>query len=122
MEKLGPKHVDVATSYTNLASIYKYLGDLEQAKEYQQRALDIKLDKPGQEHVNVARSYNNLALIYKKVGDFEQAKEYQQLAVVIRADNHGRNKTPSEVRTANRRKKLHLFNLWKLYFFLKDFT
>ena len=30
--------------HNNLASIYKDLGDLEQAKEYQQRALKIRLD------------------------------------------------------------------------------
>ena len=37
--------------HNNLALIYKHLGDLEQAKEYQQRALKIRLDKPGPEHV-----------------------------------------------------------------------
>ena len=45
--KLGPEHVDVATSYNSLPSIYKRLCDLEQAKEYQQRALKIRLDKLG---------------------------------------------------------------------------
>ena len=37
--------------HNNLALIYKHLGDLEQAKEYQQRALKIRLDKHGPEHV-----------------------------------------------------------------------
>ena len=62
---LGPEHVNVATSYKNLASIYLHLGDFEQAKEYQQRALEIRMDKLGPEHVNVAISYYNFALIYK---------------------------------------------------------
>ena len=87
--------------------------------EYQQRALDIQLDKLGPEHVDVARSYNNLALIYKALGDFEQSKEYKQRALAIRADKHGLNKTPDKVSTANRHKKLYL---WISYFFLKDFT
>ena len=87
--------------------IYQKLGDFEQAKEYQQRALDIDLDKLGPKHVYVARSYNNLALIYQDLGDFEQAKEYQQLALAIRANKHGLNKTPNKVRTADRRKKLY---------------
>ena len=119
LDKLGPEHVDVAGSYGNLALIYQKLGDFEQAKEYQQRALDMQLDKLGPVHVKVARSYNNLALMYKDLGDFEQTKEYKQRALAIRADKHGLNKTPNKVRTANRRKKTLL---WKLYFFLKDFT
>ncbi|CAH3019888.1 unnamed protein product [Porites evermanni] len=89
LQELGPKHVDVATSYTNLASIYIALGDFEQAKEYQQRALDIQLDKLGPEHVDVATSYTNLASIYKKLGDFQQAKEYQQCAFDIQLDKLG---------------------------------
>ena len=88
-DKLGPEHVNVATSYNNLASIYKDLRDFEQAKEYHQRALDIELDKLGPEHVNVARSYHNLAFIYKHLGDFEQAKEYQQRALDIALDKLG---------------------------------
>ena len=106
-------------SYSNLALIYRDLGDFEQAKEYQQRALDMQLDKLGPVHVKVARSYNNLALMYKDLGDFEQTKEYKQRALAIRADKHGLNKTPDKVSTANRHKKLYL---WISCFFLKDFT
>ena len=58
-EKLGPEHVNVATSHFNLASIYQDLGDFEQAKEYQQRALEIQLDKLGSEPGNDATSYQN---------------------------------------------------------------
>ena len=75
--------------HNNLALIYKYLGDLEHAKVYQQRAPKITLDKLGPEHVDVPRSYNKLALIYKDLGDLAQAKEYQQRALKIRLDNPG---------------------------------
>ena len=70
----GAEHVSVATSYGNLASIHKALGDLEQAKEYQQRGLAIELKKLGAEHVSVATSYGNLASIRKALGDLEQAR------------------------------------------------
>ena len=50
LDKLGPEHVDVATSYNNLALIYKDLGDFEQAKEYRQRALAIDV-KPCKQSV-----------------------------------------------------------------------
>ena len=87
--KPGPDHVNVATSYNKLASIYKDLGDLKQAKEYQQRALVIRLDKLGPEHVNIATSYNNLSLIYQDLGDLEKAKEYQERALAINLDKLG---------------------------------
>ena len=42
---LGVNHVDVAASYTALSSIYKDLWDLEEAKDYQQKALEIEIEK-----------------------------------------------------------------------------
>ena len=72
-----------------MAEIYKQLGDLKQAKEYQQRALKIRLDKLGPKHVKVAKTYNNLASIYEDLGDLEQAKEYQQRALKIELDKLG---------------------------------
>ena len=62
---------------------------ISQAKEYQQRALKITLDKLGPEHVVVATRYNNLASIYQDLGDLEQAKKYQQRALKIRLDKLG---------------------------------
>ena len=112
LQELGPKHVDVATSYTNLASIYIALGDFEQAKEYQQRALDIQLDKLGPEHVKVATSYTNLASIYIALGDFEQAKEYQQRALDVDLDKLG----PKHVDVAT-----GYHNLASIYKHLGDF-
>ena len=64
-------------------AIHKDLGDLEQAKEYQQRGLAIELKKLGGEHVSVATSYGNLASIHQDLGDLGQAKESQQLALAM---------------------------------------
>ena len=47
-------------SIIKLALIYQDLGYLEQAKEYQQRSLAIRLGKLSPEHVAVATSANNL--------------------------------------------------------------
>ena len=84
LKKLGPEYVSVATSYSNLSSIYKDFGDFEQAEVCQQRALAIKLKKLGAEHDSVATSYSHLASIHQGLGDFEQFKKYQQLALVIK--------------------------------------
>ena len=75
--------VDAATSYINLAETRRTSGDLEQAKEYQQRALAIYLGKLGSEHETIATSCDSLASICRDLGDFEQAKEYQQRALEI---------------------------------------
>ena len=112
LERLGPEHVDVATSYHSLASIYKTLGGFGQAKEYQQRALEIQLNKLGPDHVDVAKSYHSLASIYKALGDFEQAKEYQQRALEIELDKLG----PDHVNVA-----ASYHNLASIYIALGDF-
>ena len=78
LDKLGPEHVNVATSYYNLALNYQDLSELEQAKEYQQRALAIKLDKLGPGHADVATIFQNLASIYQDQVDLKQARECQQ--------------------------------------------
>ena len=72
-----------------MALVYQDLGDLEQAKEYQQRALKITLEKLGPKHADLATNYNNLTSIYKDLGDLQQAKAYQQLALKIALDKLG---------------------------------
>ena len=90
VDKLGPEHVTIARSHGSLASsIYQALGDFVQAKEYQQRSLDIFLDKLGPEHDTIARSYDSLASIYEALGDFEQTKEYQRRSLDIYLDKLG---------------------------------
>ena len=89
LEKLGPEHAEVATSYHILAPMYVGFGDLKKAKEYQQHALKIRLDKHGPEHVNVATSYHSLASIHHALGNQLQAKEFQQRALVIQLDKLG---------------------------------
>ena len=78
--KLG---INVATSYNNLGEIHRQLGNLEQAKEFHQRALTIRLEKLGAKHINVATSYNNLGEIHRQLGNLEQAKEFHQRALTI---------------------------------------
>ena len=51
---LGPNHVKVATSYTNLGSVLKAMDELEQAKDYHQRAIQIYINVLGPNHINVA--------------------------------------------------------------------
>ena len=83
------EHLSVATGYSNLSLIRQDLGDLEQAKEFQQSSLAIPLKKLGGEHRSVATSYSNLALIHNDLGDLETAKAYQQRALGIQLKTLG---------------------------------
>ena len=83
LQKFGPKHTSVATSYNNLGSVHEQLGDFEKAKEYHELALSIYQKKLGAENVQVATSYNNMGLVHEQLGDFEKAKEYHELALSI---------------------------------------
>ena len=52
------------------------MGELGKAKDYHQRALEIKINVLGPNHIDVATSYSNLGLVYKAMGELEQAKDY----------------------------------------------
>ena len=54
---LGPNHIRVATSYNNLGSVFKAMGELEQAKDKRIRS------KP----YRVATSYNNFGSVFKAI-------------------------------------------------------
>ena len=69
--------------------IHLQLGDLERAKEYQDRVLAIRLKKLGPDDTDVATSYSHLGLIYLRLGDLERAKKYAYLAFAIRLKKLG---------------------------------
>ena len=68
--------------------IHRKLGDYEQAKEYHERALAIRLEKLGAEHVDVVTTYNKLGLIHRDLGDFEEAKGCFERASTIHVKKH----------------------------------
>ena len=81
-EVFGDK--DVVNAYGFIGTVHHSLGDLQQAKEYHNRALTIGLNKFGPEHVDVAESYNNLGSVHHDLGDLQQAKECHNCALTIR--------------------------------------
>ena len=76
-------HADVATSYSNLASVYHSLGEYNQAKELSEKALTIRKKILGEDHVDVASIYSNLALVYNRLGEYNQAKKLFKKALII---------------------------------------
>ena len=63
--------------------LYESLGEYNQAKELQEKALTICEKIFGEDHADVAISYNNLALVYKSLGKYSQAKELHEKALTI---------------------------------------
>ena len=70
--------------YNNLATVLKYQGELNQRKEYHERALAIRQQTLGPQHPDFATSYNNLANVLSGQGDLKKAKEYHERAPAIR--------------------------------------
>ena len=84
-----PEHADVAASYSGLGTVCGALGELQQAKDYHGRALDIRLKNLGPKHVGVAASYSALGTVFCAPGEFQQAKDYHGRALDIRLKNLG---------------------------------
>ena len=80
---------EVVNAYDYIGTVHHALGDLQQAKEYHNRALTIGLKKLGPEDVDVAESYNNLGTVHLVLGDLQQAKECENRALKIRLKKLG---------------------------------
>ena len=59
-------------------------GELDQAKDYYERALAIREKQLSPDHVDVAHTYNNLGTVYHAKGELDQAKDYYERALAIR--------------------------------------
>ena len=79
-----------------LGNTHLGLGDLEEAKDYFARALDISLKTLGPEYSNVANVYNNLGVVHSKLGYVEQANDYFARALDINVKKFG----PEDVNVA----------------------
>ncbi|MEA3276493.1 MAG: toll/interleukin-1 receptor domain-containing protein [Pseudomonadota bacterium] len=70
-----PGHPSIATSQSNLATVLKDLGELEEARDLLRQALaaDERSFEPG--HPSIATRQSNLALVLKDLGELEEARE-----------------------------------------------
>ena len=92
-KNFGEDHAHVATSYDNLASVYKNLEKYNQARELHKKALMIRTKIFGEDHAHVATSYDNLASVYKNLEKYNRSKEFYEKALMIRTkifgEDHG---------------------------------
>jgi tetratricopeptide (TPR) repeat protein len=78
---LGPDHPDVATALNNLASLYRYDGQLALAESLYRRALNIDERALGPDHAAVARDLSNLASLYDSENRFADAEPLYKWAL-----------------------------------------
>ena len=76
-------------SYSNLGLVHSQLDDLKQAKDCNERTLDVCLKVLGSEHVYVADTYKNLGAVYNYLGLIQEAIECYDHALAIYVKNFG---------------------------------
>lgn len=70
-----------ASTYINIASVYKEQGDFESALKYYHKSLEL-LDK--EQNSNCITVYNSIASIYQEMGDYDKATEiYRKVLNII---------------------------------------
>ena len=67
--------------------VQEALGELEQAKDYHQRALEIKINLLGAKHISVAGSYNNLGLVHEDDKSY-MYMTWSKLGIIV--NQHGK--------------------------------
>ncbi|MDF5724368.1 MAG: tetratricopeptide repeat protein [Rhizonema sp. PD37] len=80
---LGEEHLDIATSYNNLALLYYSQGQYTKAEPLYKKALELKQRLLGEEHPSVGTSYNNLANLYRSQGRYTEAEPLYKKALEL---------------------------------------
>ena len=73
---LGTEHPYTATTYHNIALVYKALDDYDKALEFAHKSEHIYEVVCGTEHPYTKQAYRTLALLYLKKYDMEKCAEY----------------------------------------------
>lgn len=79
----GLNSSETATSYSNIAAIYKDKGNLDSALKFTLKAIEIWKEVLDSKHPKLATSYNNIAIIYKNKGDLDNALTFALKAIEI---------------------------------------
>ena len=58
-------------------------GDLEKAKVYYERALEVRKEQLGANHVDVASCYDKLARLYDDIGELEHSGVFVVAAIYV---------------------------------------
>lgn len=81
-QKIYPeKHINKAYILSSIGRVYLKKGELDQAINYQNQALQMYISLLGEKHPDIANSYFLLGEIYKGKSEFKKAVEFYQHAI-----------------------------------------
>lgn len=84
-------NVDLAKTYNNMGAMLQQDGKHEQALEYYNQGLAIKIKAAGYWHLDVAKTFNNIGEVHRLQGDVAKALECYRKALDIttKVADHG---------------------------------
>lgn len=89
LKALEETEIDVAVTYTNLASVYIAMDKLDEAKVTIKKALDLFISESGREDVHYAGAVNTLGEIYFREENYEKAAALFEEAMSLTARDYG---------------------------------
>jgi tetratricopeptide (TPR) repeat protein len=87
--QIGSAKVYVSNLYNGFGERLDEKEEYNEALEYYQKSLAVRLKQLGPDHPSVALSYNNIGLAYSNKGEYDQALEYYQKSLAIRLKKLG---------------------------------
>jgi len=87
---LGKGHIDIATTYNDMADVFQNQSDYDKALEYYGKAFEIREKVLDKKHPDIATIYNNMGLVFSKQGDYDKALGYYWKALEIREKVFGK--------------------------------
>lgn len=105
-QQIDAQHNNIADLANNLSVIYRNMGNLPQALEFQLKVIEIKEKVLEPNHPDLATAYNNLALVYWNIGNLKDAMKSQEKAIKI----HQRNSPQDQLSMATAYNNLTLIS------------
>ncbi|KAK0224863.1 hypothetical protein EDD85DRAFT_228926 [Armillaria nabsnona] len=96
----GKHHLNTLKSKSNLAEIYRKLGQVEEAKVLEKETLGLCKKILGECHPDTLQSMNSLAIIYDRLGQLEEAEMLLKETLKLRKEVLGEHH-PDTLRSMN---------------------
>jgi tetratricopeptide (TPR) repeat protein len=79
-QKILPENdLSISTSFQNIGSLYRALGQFDEALTFFEHSLEVKLKSIPKSHPTIIENYRSLNTVYLEKGDHEKASKYTQL-------------------------------------------
>lgn len=80
-QELGEDHIELSTTYSNLATVLMELNEFASAKQWLEKSIDLITNKFGEDSPGLLSTpYGNLGTCFRDMGQIEEAKLYLEKA------------------------------------------